>query len=358
MRGKGICALALCAGAFVCSLALCAPAALADTLEQLREQAAQPLEATIEAYGRTIELNLPADVPDVDTMGVYLVEYEGGEVSEGTPVYHEYPQKRRGIAMRTLPKEVFNLKTLPEDYHAFGHPLSGLEAIDSLWALLEPRVSQVDGVTAEITELQAYSPHYYYDKVKGEWGDLVIEGSVGDYWIDYEISLYGVPMLDKTPFYRDLQAYWDEDANMDSMMFIRLDGNVDVTQEGEPCPQGWYGLPRVTGTLAQDVDFAPLDSIYGVLTTLAEEGHLRQAYWLRLCYEGFEYGERSGEWTPAEERISLIKPVWVCFAEAYMKPNEEAYQMPYGELIPNEVHIVIDAQTGELIERARVVSYP
>ena len=310
MRGRGICALALCAGAFVWLLALCAPAALADTLEQLREQAARPLEATIEAYGRTIELNLSADVPDADSMGVYLAKYESGEVREGTPAQEELPQKRRGIALRARPKEVFSLQTLPEDYHAFGHPLTGFEAIDSVWALLEPRISLVDGVTAEVTDLQAYSPHYYYDKVKGEWGDLAVAGSVGTYQIDYDVSLYGAPVFRRNPFYRDQQAYLDEGAVEDSVMFVSLNAAVEVTQEGEPCAAGWYGLPRVTGALAQNVDLAPLESIYDVLTTLAEEGHLRQAYWLRLGYEGFEYGERPREWKPTEERDFLFKPTF------------------------------------------------
>ena len=358
VRNKGICAFALCAGAFAYSLAMGGCTARADTIEQLRAQAAQPFETTVEAYGRTIELSLLADVPDAESMGVYQAEYVGGDVRVGTPVYEELPPKQRGIALRTRPREEFTLETLPEDYHAFGHPLSGFEAIDSVWAAIEGQVSQLDGVTARVTGLTGWSPHYYYDKARGEWGDLAVEGSVGEYHVEYEVSLYGAPLLGYRPFYRDQQAYWDENAGVDWMMFVRLDGTVDITQEGEPGVWAWYALPRVTQTLEQDVDFAPLERVYDVLVSLAQEGNLRQAYWLRLCYEGFEYGERPEGWTAPEEKEFLFKPVWVCFAEAYQSPEEEAYEWPDGELIHNEAHIVIDAQTGELIERGRVVSYP
>ena len=347
LRGSAL-ALALAA-------ALLGAGARADTLEDLRAQAAQPLTVSIEAYGRQIELEVQAEIADVDAMGVYLARQVSVRESTGLPAVEQLPEKRRGIALRRRDPEAFAPDALPEDYRAFGHPQTAREAIDSAWALLGPYAEPLDGVVVKLEQVTGVSPHYFYDKNAGEWGEVAVSSAVGSYRVEYDVSLYGAPMLDVYPFYRDWEAHRSENAYIDSTLSVRASAYVEVTEQGEPCISIYGELPDVQQTLAEAVDFAPLESVWATLCRMAEEGHLRQAFSLRLCYLGFCYGERPEDF--ARPEAYLIKPVWVLNCEAYQDPDMQAHMMS-GELWWMEENIVVDAQTGELIERARVVSYP
>ena len=362
-RGKGRYAMehrgkkAICAVmALLLSMAASSTGARAQTLEELRGTTAR-LTQTIEAHGRTIALDVQPEFPQADEMGVFVAAYSWRTEGTGaTPVY-EIPPKRRGIVYRTKPRQDYAPQDLPQGYLGINHPQTAQEALDSAWAMLAPIVKDAPGVTLAWSEMTVLQPHFLYDKEKGEWGEQPVPQEGGAYDMDYDVSLYAAPLLSGTPYVYDWESYIAENAWGDNAPSAHAFASVEAA-DGEVYVHVNATLPHIEEALAERVDFAPLDPVYERLEALTREGLLREAKSLRLGYMAFVYGERLEEDLSWEEQIFLLKPVWVCDAEIFSNPEDEPFDMGGGDMWSPEETIVFDAQTGEMIERGRVVSYP
>lgn len=329
--------------------ALCAPAS-ADTMKELARQASTPWRETIETFGRTLDFDVTAQLADAAQVNMYRVTELRGEERKRIP-NAPTPEKRRGIAYRTRPSETYTLLTLPQDYHAFGNPITAQEAIAAADARLAPVLSGAPGTQAQLAQVTAYSPEYVYNKNTGEWGGVAVEGDVGSYKIEYQLTLDGVPLFAGQPFYLDGEAYLQEGASRYRVPYWNAYSLVEAQEDYHAAAC----VPVVQQVICENVALAPLDSVWASLRALAQEGYLREVYDLRLSYTAFCVDELTqGENTDGEY---LMKPVWVASAEAYEDPAREATNR-YGEIWKNEVYIFLDAQTGELIERSYVTAWP
>lgn len=346
--------------ALAAALMLTACIARAETLGFLAREAQTPLTATVAGEYRTVDIALTARVPDVPAMGVYMAEAARvEEQSEGEALYVAPPEKRRGIAYRRREEEVFAPETLPEDYRAYGCPLTAREALARFDVLLEPYLEALPGVAAPWAVLSGRSPLCLYDKEAGTWGEQVDARETGGYRVEYAPALCGAPLLGgEAPFARDLDAYFAEGANMDFDLAAFCKADVSATAEGEPWLSLRARLPRVTETLAESVDFAPLADVFEAVKALAAEGYLWRADSLEMVYYGFVYGERPAEdaYDPAAEERYLIKPVWALRGEFGTIPERENAP-DYAEESAGQIAL-IDARTGEIIERSRVEAWP
>ena len=348
---------ALCAAvALLMAVALGGACALAQTLEELRETATA-LAQTIEAHGRTIALDAQPEFPDVGGMGVYVATFGWEDQRTGPVVYVEPPPKRRGIVYRRMPRETYTPQTLPQDCRAINHPQTALEAVDTAWEVLAPLVDAAPGMTVAWREVTVMQPYFLYDKEAGEWGEQVVPEETGWYNFEYDVLLYGAPMLSGRPYIHDWESYNAENAWGDDTATARANTSVEIA-DGKTCVHATTMLPQVTKTLDESVDFAPLEPVYQVLSELAQEGLLRQVHSLRLGYLAFMYGERTQNDDGPYSKPYLLKPVWMCSAEVYSNAEDEPFDMGGGDVWRPEETVVFDAQTGEMIERARVVAYP
>lgn len=326
--------------AVLAALLLMLGAARAETMEALSMQAQTPWRETIEAYGRTLVFDVSAQLPQVEQMGVYTVSAVGLEERRPAPQLEAAP-KRRGIALRRKETEVYPVGALPQDYAAFGNPYTAAQALLDAQAHLEPVLAQAEGTRVQAETVSGFSPLYLYDKNAGAWLETAAPGDVGEYHMDYALLFEEAPLVSVWPFYRDWEACRAEGADNDYppcwSVFASMRSPESYTVVAS--------LPCREETLRESVDFAPLDRAFDVLRALAREGYLRRVHEMRLVYGTFLAGT-------GEETHCLLKPVWAVRAEAYKSPEMQASD-DYGEHWEMEETILIDAQTGELVERLR-----
>lgn len=338
--------------ALICALLGMTGTALADTVGQLAEQAKTPWRETVTAHGRELTFEVTPRIPDVESMGLYRVSVASGEERDALPE-PEYPPKRRGIAQRRKPEEVYPAKELDPDVRAFGNPLPAAEAAALAEEWFAPRLAQLTGVEVTLESVTCYSPAYLFDKNAQQWLDTAIEGDFGTYGMTYSYAFMGAPLLDGSPFYVDYDAYYSENAYMDRVPLWCVFADVDKRDQ-----TGFgYALPRAEETIAKSVELAPLETVLGTLRGLAEEGYLRDVESLTLGYHAFCVGERPEEDAPGDGTASyLLMPVWEARGEVYADPAMEATEY-YGEVWKGKETIVIDARTGEWITRVRVAGW-
>lgn len=327
-------------------------AAVADTVDQLAGQAKTPWQETVTAHGRELAFDVTARIPDVESMGLYKVSVASDEERSDAPA-PEYPPKRRGIAQRIKPDEVYPVEALDPDYHAFGNPLSAGEAVAQAQDWFAPRLAELSGVGVTLERVTGLSPVYLFDKNEQQWLDTAIAGDFGSYMLGYSCAFMGAPLMDGSPFYVDYDAYNSENAYMDNVPFWHVYADVDTRDQSSFV----YSLPRIEETIAENVELAPLETVLDVLRGLAGEGYLRDVESLTLGYHAFSVGKGPGEDAAREEEKSyLLMPVWEAHGEAYWDSALEATDF-YGEIWKSEADIIIDARTGEWITRSRVAGW-
>lgn len=322
-------------------LLLALGASRAETMEELSAQAQTPWRETIEAHGRTLTFDVTAQLPQAEQMGIYTVSTVSLEERMPAPQLEAAP-KRRGIALRRKETEVYPIGALPPGYAAFGNPYTAAQAISDTQARLAPLLAQAEGTRIQMEAVSGYSPLYLYDKNAGAWLETAAPGDVGEYHMDYALLFEEAPLVSVWPFYRDWEACRAEGADNDYPPCW----SVFASMRSPEAYTVVASLPCREETLRESVDFAPLDRAFDVLRALAREGYLRRVHEMRLVYGTFLAGA-------GEETRVLLKPVWAVRAEAYKSPEMQASD-DYGEHWEMEETILIDAQTGGLIERLRV----
>ena len=313
------------------ALVLLAGCARADTPQELRTQAQTPWRETISAYGREIVVDVTAQMPDVEQVGVYRVCTVEAEDDAGeAPVYAQV-QKRRGYAVRRWPEEAVPVDQIDRTLHAYGCPVSAGEALDRVRAFLHDLGAQ--GVTLDVQALTVRAPRYLFDKRTGEWGAQVDGSETGVYEFDVACTLDGMP-VELSPFaWRDRRNV-SFGAPEPVLPWYSLLMNVGGTYR-------WLRarVPSVVEVTARDVALCPLSDVQAQLRALAREGLLRDVAGMRLAYVSFGYAQEQG--------ICELRPVWICTSEIYYDETsgpEDTFYEPWME------DVLVDAQTGEVIE--------
>lgn len=335
--------------------ALGASGAAADTLGEIAEAAKEPWRETVEAHGRQIVFDVTPQVPDAERIGVYHVTQEQVSDIAGEYPYSksEYPEKRRGIAFRSKPDDVFTPDTFDPAYHAFGSPDSAQDVLSRAQEMIAPH-AQEPGLGIAWETLTGSSPAYIYNKNTGEWGETAIEGAVGSYRIGFETTLYGVPLL-------------GAGEGRSIGLFVRAAERYEMVQKYVPSWKTQYlsytpayhalnlTVPHVTQVLEEDAELASLNEVRAVLRGLAQEGLLRGIDTMRLGLMAFAYHDAQEEsmvYDVQEGEVFLLKPVWVCQCEMVDSPDEEP--SIFMEIEQMRYTVAIDARTGELIRASWV----
>ena len=397
-----------------CALLLVPTLALANSdmvsVSELRQQveAMERWTQTYEAHGRTIEVDVPIIVPEVDEFPVFLVEpyyavYEQRLTRDGTmlekigedgrcSVYAESNLlSEEGIigkarvldlddfeqvdfdANYSSPRDEHNLNTKytskffypyeidQADIYAEDNPASLENAVTNLEKIIGYFYPEEPAVMVDRVELRSR-----LHKVKG-----IDDYNLGDYVEDYPSGTYNLSireMMDGIPIYVDVGDRLSLDLASDkgkkgvndfwrkNVKLWRVSNNYFEFMNKSRLELNTVWLKRVN-KIEEDVPLQNVDVIIKNLEKEIEKGKIRKIYALKLGY--CVYFSDEGE------NIYTIYPVWMCECDYTESAKEE---LKKSEQIPDErkqyyyKQLVINAQTGQiepyLIEKQELAYCP
>ena len=361
-----------------------------------------------EAKGRTVQVDIPIIVPDVEEFPVFLVEpyyavYEQRLTRDGTMLekigedgwWSVYAESNllleEGItgeakasdlddfeevnfnANYSSPRDEHNLNTkyTSKFFYPYEIEQADIYAEDNL-ASLENAVTNLEkiigyfypeepAVTVDRIELRSR-----LHKVKG-----IDDYNLGDYVEDYPSGTYNLSireMMDGIPIYVDVGDRLSLDLASDkgkkgvndfwrkNVKLWRVSNNYFEFMNKSRFELNTVWLKRVN-KIEEDVPLQNVDVIINNLEKEIEKGKIRKIYALKLGY--CVYFSDEGE------NIYTIYPVWMCECDYTESAKEE---LKKSEQIPDErkqyyyKQLVINAQTGQiepyLIEKQELAYYP
>ena len=363
---------------------------------------------TYEAYGRTIEVDVPIIVPEVEEFPVFLVEpyyavYEQRLTRDGTmlekigedgwwSVYAESNLfSEEGItgeakaldlddfeqvnfnANYSSPRDEHNLNTKytskffypyeidQADIYAEDNPASLEDAVTNLEKIIGYFYPEEPAVMVDRVELRSR-----LHKVKG-----IDDYNLGDYVEDYPSGTYNLSireMMDGIPIYVDVGDRLSLDLASDkgkkgvndfwrkNVKLWRVSNNYFEFMNKSRFELDTAWLKRVN-KIEEDVPLQNVDVIINNLEKEIEKGKIRKIYALKLGY--CVYFSDDGK------DIYTIYPVWMCECDYTESAKEE---LKKSEQIPDErkqyyyKQLVINAQTGQiepyLIEKQELAYCP
>ena len=363
---------------------------------------------TYEAHGRTIEVDVPIIVPEVDEFPVFLVEpyyavYEQRLTRDGTmlekigedgwcSVYAEQNLlSEEGIigeakaldlddfeqvdfdANYSSPRDEHNLNTKytseffypyeieQTDTYAEDNPASLEDAVANMEKVVGYFYPEEPAVMVDRVELRSR-----LHKVKG-----IDDYNLGDYVEDYPSGTYNLSireMMDGIPIYVDVGDRLSLDLASDkgkkgvndfwrkNVKLWRVRDNYFEFMNKSRFELDTAWLKRVN-KIEEDVPLKNVDVIIKNLEKEIEKGKIRKIYALKLGY--CVYFSDEGK------NIYTIYPVWMCECDYIESAKEE---LKKSEQIPDErkqyyyKQLVINAQTGQiepyLIEKQELAYCP
>ena len=380
------------------------------SVSELRQQAEAMgrWTKTYEAHGRTIEVDVPIIVPEVDEFPVFSVEpyyavYERRLTRDGTmlekigedgwcSVYAESNLlSEEGIigkarvldlddfeqvdfdANYSSPRDEHNLNTKytsdffypyeieQADTYAEDNPASLEDAVANMEKVVGYFYPEEPAVMVDRVELRSR-----LHKVKG-----IDDYNLGDYVEDYPSGTYNLSireMMDGIPIYVDVGDRLSLDLASDkgkkgvndfwrkNVKLWRVRDNYFEFMNKSRFELDTAWLKRVN-KIEEDVPLKNVDVIIKNLEKEIEKGKIRKIYALKLGY--CVYFSDEGK------NIYTIYPVWMCECDYTESAKEE---LKKSEQIPDErkqyyyKQLVINAQTGQiepyLIEKQELAYYP
>lgn len=357
--------------ALLCALCLTAlvPACAAKScsMDDLREQALAGWHKSYEAYGRTIVINLTAQVPD--SAGISALT----AVSMPSPANGQGSSENRTIFSDA---DYFRVDSPSEETvraasrsHPSETPPRGLTAQPLIlrFGQFEMDKAYTFGCGATVRDASSlllntwaeYSPehpislipHWIYAYQGMRRYDEKTDSFSGDSWAAFEAPLMvhfdqaidGVPVLccaaqsfsrfggqlDKTE-----RLTVGAVAIIQKMSSLGTDGTYSSLQ---------YSLLQPTGVIAADLPPCGLDQVIGAYEKLILEGKLRSADSLRLGYAVWQDKKTVGGY--------ILQPVWVLEGELF-KSADAGHQVPVSSATDEALEyglVLVNAQTGELI---------
>ena len=311
--------------ALVCLLMLLGSAASAET---------EIWQETMTAYGREIVFDVAVEIPSGEELGIYRVSTVSADEMTGERPHRVQPEKRRGLAYRTKPKEQVAIADIDRLYHAYGNPVSAGEALDAAQAFLAPVLAQVKNVELRLETMTVTSPRFIYNKDTGEWGNQVYPDETGGYAFETSMWLDGLEIAPRRyPHWLDSRKYPFGTVFPETPYW-----NCCLSVTENNCRTMNVSIPTVIAQTAERVEIAPLEKTKASLRALAEQGLLRSVLSMRMVYAAFDCGQ---------EEIWELRPVWMTEAEIYWdetKTMEDTGYEPWYE------PVLTDVRTGQIIE--------
>jgi hypothetical protein len=345
-----------------------------QTISQVREQAASGWHQTYQAYGRTIVVDIPIQVPEADN--IPALKAEPMHAFDGIPItdWHGYNQGNekffnevgffrwdspagevRTEAARADRKEdppkgmderpiVRYLNQLEWDTaYAYNNPTTLREAdtlIKTTWDKYFPK------------EKILLVPHWVHAYGEMRFYDSNTDTYSGDPWPDFQgpMMVYfdqvirGIPLL---CYSMNSFSHYTGPVQQETRGFIGgiaiIQGQKDIGLDDMSYSMQ-YSLLKEQQEIEADVPLCRLDQVINTYEQQIADGKLRSVQSLRL---GYVVWYNKGE----PESFTLL-PTWVLEGELFRGSNEERHNpVTQSTVIPSEYGpILVNAQTGELID--------
>lgn len=342
------------------------------TMREIREQAAAGWHETYQAYGRTIEVDIPVKVPDADAFpalmavpmpaldnipitgeqgydqgndrlfheaGFFRLDSPSGPVKTGAAKKNRKDPPR---GMDVMPTVRFFNQLEWDTAYAYNNPSTVRDADTLMKATWE---------TYFPNEKIVLTPHWVYAYGEMRFYDSKTDTFSGDPWpyfqgplmVYFDQVMHGIPVLNYSadsfrhyagPVNKETRGYMGGTAILQGMEDIGLEGMSQSLQ---------YALLKELKVLEADLPLLSFHRVIGTYEQLIMEGKLRTVKSLRL---GYVVWQNKGE----PESYTLL-PTWVLEGELFKKARDERQgSLPQSTFIPGEYGpILVNAQTGELI---------
>ena len=352
------------------------PPAHAETgpvsIQELPGMTSPVWKQTYEACGRTIDIDVAIDIPDVEKAPVIRVRTADPlPEPERSEMIREYKEKN---------------KKAKKAYYEFGsddyETIRLEEAYPLLWGTSKKNDNYSPAVTQDEYDLPRYDPDQAYAEntdltVRQAWEILdshlrdlvpgtetkldrvIVNGKTyrkrngktvfdkGSYTLELCQCFHGIPVK---AFIR--KAYCNElrnrDENVDwfSYSYGRGAASGDVFSDDSYLLVAW--LYKETGTVCEDIPLLPFDAVKDQVEALIMSGHVRWINSITLGYVQFDTED------PQEQ---ILLPCWVVWCEYHPEgaKSEKEYGINDSPLMfdGNNYYyrpLVINAQTGKLFD--------
>lgn len=316
------------------------------SIEELREQAKGGWHKTYTAYGRVIEADIEANVPDVDAAPVLKVGFARVAAPRGDEAYGRYyyllPDSNvYGYALTGLTKER-KTKEGPQKYYVQprelnrvypdGESLTLGKAIDVVKSTLKSEQFNLDDFFIEYPyEMTTITD---YDAITGK------QALPGTYRMWFYTLLDSIPVLA-----HDGQCYKKKTFGW---YMPGVDAGV--------CSENYYSVSvrtlDITERLAEDIPLCSFSSVLKAIESEIDAGHIRKVYRLEFGYILYDDPEYTSgdEWNDGHY---YAVPAWrlSCLYMSDRQKELPEYNTEDEGMEHNSLEysaLVINAQTGEM----------
>lgn len=344
------------------------------SVSEIREQAKDGWHKTYEAHGRTIAVNVPIHVPEVDAFPLLKVSpMPPSMVAPITKQGSKWGDIEHGIETNNMERRMFEYfnpdnKFLNERHKPDSYPKNislkgqvlGIDAfdMDTPYSFKNPAtVRDVDAMLRQVWsayfpgEASDFMPYRVATTTGAQPYDIDKMEYYGEEWVDFQGSLRvnfnqllrGIPLAG-TMEKANGQTYMNT-LYSNSGPFIM--GNLGdlLAEDGDALAQhAIFWTVKEDAVLTDDLPLCSIDKVIAAYEGLIDKGQLRRVDNLRLCYIGW-YDKRG------EDDLILL-PVWVAEGVLMKKADKEPYYgVEHTALGATEFKdVMVNAQTGELID--------
>lgn len=365
------------AGLLFCASAFAQPEW--KSIEELRKETPAHWTQTYETPWRTIEVDVPIDIPDVDNMPIFKVTYEAPvdyAICEGYKVTengeHDYDQglfrAERGKDPQKLQESEYDSAKVRRQYYREDSEMAYIYenyrvplTKDEYW-LFDGRIPDVTAEALELSAAEAYelaleeARHFIGDQVDSfrlcsvvvtnrhykcrmEDNERIWERPVsehGQYNFEWKQTFGGVDYEPAVIF----ESY----ANTGGINEAR--GSISISTDG----MGFFGV--YLSRFAQkdmpyeDVPLQPFDAVQAALEEEIMKGKLRRVNSVKLCYVGYD--------DPEDKTMMWLFPTWLVTGtiEENVKKETVFECDSQGYIITGlRREYVFPAQSGKMMDR-------
>ena len=392
--------------ALLCMLLLIPTLASADmvSITELRQQveAMERWTQTYEAYGRTIEVDVPIIVPEVDRLPIVTVQaynphsetelfsndhlkaydnphamgwsfednalygYLNPEEENKNVDYNQYKDEDGcvGISVKlNAPQEILsmgqkdNLKYKEQHVYPWQVSMSEVYAEDSDMSLFEAvdyiqRIadyyyeSGMDGYDVEFIEIRDRArKSETSNPADMNLGETVDYYPSGTYYLHLRPKVNGIPIYEIAPkLYGSMDKLWDKFCQYYFKIIMLPMCSAEVMSR-DSFSLSLIGV-KEKSTLKEDVSLASLQTVIGEIEKQINAGRIRNIYALRLGYVCFLNEESPESYT--------LYPIWICECDYTQSAKEDGsvYIADAGMREGTKfVRIGFNAQTGKMLDK-------
>ncbi len=315
------------------------------TISELRQQTPVRWQGTYEAYGRTINIDCPVDIPDAAAFPLIHVQW-ATQVSfpdtfRDSIVEKEIiPSLSSGFSLKKNGPHIFpegfmaNVVWVPEPWdvtmaYAYNNPLLLGQAIDMTKQFFE---AYTNGTVTISLDNVYVARNMRIDRKTGSFTDEMF-GEKGFYQLDFYQTFHDIPILEGIAGFhaKGLGFGWPSPYSM-------------ITSEDAYLIGGPYMVE--TACIKEDLPLCGFDRVKERLEALILSGNVRLVESVRLGY--VLYLDKT------EPNTGCAVPSWVMRCEYFPTAKEE----PLAESSHDNLHytstgylqILVNAQTGALLE--------